>query len=260
MKSNIMNILLLGDIIGSPGIEQLFVKLPQIKKQNNIDLTIVNGENADQGFGITDEIIHQLKSYGVDVITSGNHIWSNRDADQLLDKYDYLLRPANYPDSAGKGYCEILVGEVQIGIVNLLGRYFMIPLDCPFQTLEKLIKSKLKKCQLVIVDFHAESPQEKKALAFAFDGQVQLIVGTHTHVQSADEVILPGGTGYISDLGMCGGIDSIIGMQKDGILTKMKNQINVPFSPARDNGKVQGVVVQLDVEKKQTLSIARING
>lgn len=250
---------MLGDLIGNPGIEQVYIKLPQLKKKENIDVTIANGENSDNGFGITEDIIDKLKKFGVDIITSGNHIWSNRDVDRLLNKYDYLLRPANYPDSAGKGYCIYNYNDISIGVVNLLGRYLMLPVDCPFQILNKLLKKELNKCKIVIVDFHAELPQEKMSVAFDFDGRISLLAGTHTHVQTADEKILEKGTGYISDLGMCGGIDSVIGMEKDGILKKLKNQINVPFIPSNLNCKLQGIIAQIDIKTFKTVAIKRIN-
>lgn len=259
MSKDTINILMLGDLIGNPGLEQLFLKLPELKKKEKIDLAIANGENSDKGFGITEEIIGKLKNFGIDVITSGNHIWSNRDAEFLLEKYDCLLRPDNYPDAKGKGYWTGDINGIEIGVVNLLGRHLMTPIDCPFQTLNKLLKKELKKCKVVIVDFHAELPQEKAALAHDFDGKITLIAGTHTHVQTADERILPNGTGYITDLGLCGGIDSVIGMEKDSILKKLKNQVNVPFVPSRENGRVQGIIATVNTETGQTVAIKRIN-
>lgn len=259
MEKDIITILILGDIIGSPGIEQVFIKLASLKKREHIDIVIANGENSDEGFGITEQIISQLKNSGVDVITSGNHIWSNRDAGMLLDQYDYLLRPANYPDAPGKGYCTLEFNGIRICVINLIGRYHMTPLDCPFQVLSKLMKKQAKNCQAVIVDFHAESSQEKQALAYDFDGQVSFVAGTHTHVQTADDKILPSGTGYITDVGMCGGIDSVIGMEREGILEKIMTQTNVPFTPSREQGRLQGVLVKIDTNSGKTVNLQRLN-
>jgi len=250
---------MLGDIIGNPGIKQVFLKLAELKKKEKINLVIANCENSDEGFGITEENITTFKNYGIDILTSGNHIWSNENAPDLLNKYDFVLRPANYPNAAGKGYWVGDVGGVTVGIVNLLGRYFMIPVDCPFQTLSKLLKNELKKCNIIIVDFHAEYFQEKMTFAYDFDGQISLIYGTHTHVQTADEMILPKGTGYITDIGLCGGLDSIIGMKKEEVLEKMINQIVVPYVPSEENCVMQGIIAKIDTTAKKTLEIKRIS-
>ena len=250
---------MLGDIIGSPGIRELFVKLGQFKKKENIHLTVANGENSDDGFGISLDIVNKFKEYGVDVITSGNHIWSNDDAEKLLNENDSLLRPANYPNAPGKGWWTGTINSTNIGIVNLIGRYFMTPVDCPFQTLNKLLKTQLKNCQVVLVDFHGELVQEKHSFARDFDGKVSLIAGTHTHVQTADEVILPKGTGFITDLGMCGGIDGVIGMEKSSAMSKIIHQVISKFTPCEENAKMQGIIARIDIETKKTVGIKRVN-
>jgi 2',3'-cyclic-nucleotide 2'-phosphodiesterase len=259
LSNNSINILMLGDIIGTPGIRELFLKLAQLKKKENIHLAIGNGENADNGFGITREIIEKFKEYGIDVITSGNHIWSNDEVDSLLGAYDCLLRPANYPNASGKGWWTGNINGVTIGVVNLLGRYHMTPLDCPFQTLNKLIKNELKKCSIIIIDFHAEMVQEKLALAYDFDGKVTLLAGTHTHVQTADERILPNGTAYITDLGMCGGIDGVIGMERNSALDKIIYQTINQFRPSEENTRLQGIVAQINPETKKVINLKRFN-
>lgn len=259
MEKENITILILGDIIGNPGIEQVFIKLASLKKREHIDLVVANGENSDEGFGITEQIISQLKNSGVDIITSGNHIWSNRDAGNLLDGYDFLLRPANYPDAPGKGHCIIDLNGIRIGVINLIGRYFMTPLDCPFQVLQKLLKKEVKNCPVILIDFHAESSQEKQSLAYDFDGSVSFVAGTHTHVQTADEKILPSGTGYITDVGMCGGIDSVIGMEREGILEKIMTQTNVPFTPSRQQGRLQGIIVKVNSSTGKTIDLKRVN-
>lgn len=250
---------MLGDIIGSPGLKELFLKLSNFKKKENIDLTIANGENTNEGFGIVEDNIKRLKEFGVDVITSGNHVWSDENVDKILNNYDSLLRPANYPKASGKGWWKSTINGIRVAVVNLQGRYNMIPIDCPFQTLTKLIKNELADCGVIIIDFHAESVAEKKALAFDFDGKVSFVAGTHTHVQTADEIILPEGTGYITDLGLCGGIDSIIGMEKSDVLRKMINQIVTPYKPSVENTRIQGIIAVIDSETKKTISIKRIN-
>ena len=257
--SDEINVIMLGDMIGNPGVEQVLLKLGQLKKKEKVNLVIANGENSDNGFGITEQIINNLTTYGVDVITSGNHIWSNRDSDYLLKNYDSLLRPANYPEASGKGYCIKNINGLNIAVVNLIGRYFMTPVDCPFQTLNKLLRNEIKSCDIVIVDFHAEYNAEKQALAMDFDGRISLIAGTDTHTQTADEKILPKGTGFITDLGMCGGIDSVIGMEKEGILEKIVSQTTVPFQPSRENCKLQGIIVRINTKTKKTTYIKRFD-
>jgi metallophosphoesterase (TIGR00282 family) len=259
LSNNQLNILMLGDVIGSPGIKEIFLKLSQLKKKWNIDIAIVNGENSNDGFGITEENISELKKSGIDVITSGNHIWAGDNADRLLENYDCLLRPANYPKASGKGWWKGTIKGANIGIVNLLGRYYMVPIDCPFTVLDKLLKNELKDCSIIIIDFHAESIFEKKALAFDFDGRISLMAGTHTHVQTADEMILQNGTGYITDLGLCGGIDSVIGMIKDDVIKKLINQNIIPFKPSYENPQIQGIVANIDIESKKTTFIQRFS-
>ncbi len=259
MSNTTIKVLMLGDIIGNPGIGQVVLKLSVLKKKEKIDLVIANGENADNGFGITELNIKSLKESGVNVITSGNHIWSNESAEHLLIEYDFLLRPANYPSAPGKGWWIGEVNGINIGVINLLGRYNMIPIDCPFQILNKLLKTELKKSSIVIIDFHAESVFEKKALAYDFDGKISLIVGTHTHVQTADEIILPKGTGYITDLGIVGGLDSVIGMKKEDAVKKIINQEIIQFTPSEDNLTLQGIIAEIDINNKKTISISRIN-
>jgi 2',3'-cyclic-nucleotide 2'-phosphodiesterase len=257
LSDQTLNILMLGDIIGNPGLEQMVLKLSSLKKKENIHFCIANGENSDEGFGITESIISKYKENGIDVITSGNHIWSNKNTDKLLENYDYLIRPANYPQAPGKGWCTLEYNHIQIGFVNLLGRYQMTPIDCPFQTLSKLLRTELKKASIIIVDFHAENSAEKQALAYYFDGKISLLAGTHTHVQSADEKILPKGTGYITDLGICGGLDSVIGMTKDTVITKILNQIVIPYTPSQENKKLQGIIANISLSNFETTHIKR---
>jgi len=228
-------------------------------QKENINLVIANGENTNSGFGITEENISNYKEYGVDVITSGNHIWSSDNIDKLLYNYNFLLRPLNYPKAAGAGFWKGNISNENIAVVNLIGRFNLVSVDCPFSALDKLLKTELKDTKIVIVDFHAESVSEKKALAYDFDGRITLCVGTHTHVQTADEKILPKGTGYITDLGLCGSLDSVIGMKKDDVIKKLINQIVIPYTPEEANPVMQGIIAEINLETKKTESIKRIS-
>ncbi len=259
MSSDIFKVMMLGDMIGEPGVSDVVVKIGSLRNKEKLNLIVVNGENSDKGFGITEEIVLKLKQAGVDVITTGNHVWSNRDHEKLLADYASLLRPANYPSAPGKGFIVLQINGIEVAVVNLQGRYSMIPIDCPFQVLSKLLKNELKKSDIIIVDFHAEYSAEKKTLAVQFDGKVSLVAGTHTHVQTADETILKNGTGFITDLGICGGLDSIIGMEKDGVIEKILSQSNVPFVPSRENIKIQGIIAEIDKNTKRAISIKRLS-
>jgi 2',3'-cyclic-nucleotide 2'-phosphodiesterase len=259
LSTEFINVLMLGDIIGNPGLKELFLNLQQFKKKENIDLVIANGENTHEGFGINEEEIHRYKEYGVDVITSGNHIWATDNIERLFGDYPFLLRPLNYPKAAGNGYYKLNVHGENIAVVNLIGRINLVNVDCPFAALEKLLKNDLKDAKIIIVDFHAESSFEKKALAYDFDGKISLIAGTHTHVQTADEEILPKGTGYITDLGLCGSLDSVIGMKKEDVIRKLINQIVVPYTPAESNLVMQGILARISLETKKTVEMKRIS-
>ena len=195
--------------------------LPGLCYEHNIDLVVGNGENVAGGLGLTPSTAEELFDSGIDVITTGNHIWAYKEIIPYLDSEPPLLRPLNYPPAnPGRGY----LLKKNVLIVNLVGRVFIGHFDCPFRAMDQLLAEFEHKSIPIIVDFHAEYMPEKKALAFDFDGKVSLVVGTHTHVQSADEVIMPKGTGYITDLGLCGGLDSVIGMEKDDVIRKFLNQ------------------------------------
>lgn len=259
MQNKQFTILMLGDIIGSPGLKHLFLNLQQIKKKENINLVIANGENTNNGFGINEENITNYKDYGVDVITSGNHIWASDNIDRLLENYSFLLRPLNYPKANGNGFWKQNIEGENIAVVNLIGRYNLVTVDCPFYALDKLLKNELKDTKIILVDFHAESYFEKRALAFDFDGKITLFAGTHTHVQTADEEILPKGTGYITDLGLCGSLDSVIGMEKEDVIKKIINQVVVPYTPATENLVMQGILAKIDLSTKKVVSISRVS-
>ncbi len=256
-----MRILFLGDVFGRPGRRILANFLPEFKKKYNIDFVIANGENVAGGQGITLNTYQKLISYGVDCITCGTHLWDKpEDAMQVTksEKAWRFLRPANYPFIPGKGseYFE----PPGIGVINLLGRLYMPhPLiDCPFRTALKEIEKLREKTKVIIIDFHAESVMEKKALACYLDGKVTAVIGTHTHVQSADEEILPHGTAYLTDAGMVGSFNSIIGVKHEKSLAVFLTGIPHRFDTAYGEHKVNGVLIDADEKTGKALSIKRV--
>ncbi len=243
-----MNILFIGDIVGNPGRRAVEELLPRLVDQYFIDLVVANGENASGGIGITPAVADQLLSHGIDLLTSGNHIWKHKEIRPYLEETDRLLRPANYPpETPGRGYAvvETAAGE-SVGVINLEGRVFMNTIDCPFRTADRVLGLLPKELKVILVDMHAEATSEKQALGWFLDGRVSAVVGTHTHVQTADGRVLPGGTGYLSDAGMTGPTDSVIGMKREIILERFWTQLPQPFKVASSNIQLQGVVLQID--------------
>ncbi|HOI75225.1 MAG TPA: TIGR00282 family metallophosphoesterase [Syntrophales bacterium] len=256
-----MNILFIGDIIGKPGRRAVRELLPQLVAGRAVDFVIANCENAAAGFGVTREIVEDLYGYRVDVLTSGNHVWDKREVDDFIDDYETLLRPANYPDGVpGHGSVVMPVsGGVYVGVLNLLGRVFMPAVDCPFRTAERELEKIRRKTPIVIVDFHAEATSEKQALSWFLDGRVTAVIGTHTHVQTADEGIRPGGSAYISDAGMTGPFDSVIGTRKEAILERFLRQVPNRFDVAKGDIRLQGVLMEVDETSGRALKIERIS-
>lgn len=251
--------LLLGDIIGNSGCRALFVHLKELIKQHNVDLVVANGENAAEGFGITPELADQIFTQGVDVITSGNHIWQKREIIQKLEDDQRLLRPANYPQEVpGKGVCKLQIRETNVAVINLQGRVRLSDVECPFKISKRLVKQLRNDTQIIIIDFHAESPEEKEALAYYLDGSVSALVGTHTHVPTADERILPGGTGYMTDLGMIGPGSSVIGFKKETAIQRSLTQMPLKMEVDEKPALVSGVLVDLSPENGKALSIERV--
>ena len=261
MKDHI-NIIMLGDVIGEAGIAALEKCLPQLIQQYGASLVVANGENASGGFGMTAEVFDRLLAAGVDLVTSGNHIWQKRDFWPVMDSDLRILRPANYPsDCPGRGYAKTEKAGLPLILVNLQGRISMAPIDCPFKTMDRLLESSdfcMEPRPVIIVDFHAESTEEKEALAFYLDGRVNLIAGTHTHVQTADERLLPKGSAYITDLGMTGAEESIIGMDIKLCLDRSRTQIPYRMECAIGNGTLQGIIAGIDNSSGKTLSIERL--
>ncbi|MEA3347923.1 MAG: TIGR00282 family metallophosphoesterase [Pseudomonadota bacterium] len=258
----VIKLLFIGDIIGRPGRRAVASLLPGLKSEYAFDLVIANGENAAGGFGLTPKVADELFGLGIDVITSGNHIWDQKEIENYLRQTYRLLRPANYPvDDLGEGAIVIELErrpQIKVGIINLAGRVFMGPADCPFRTGRDLVDRLRSETSIIVVDFHAEASSEKTALATFFDGQVSLFVGTHTHVQTADERILPRGTGYITDVGMVGGRNSVIGMKPDRVIEKFLNGKPQRYEVEKKDIWLSAVIAEIDEDSGQTRSLQRL--
>ncbi len=254
-----MKVLFIGDIIGRPGRQATGEILPKLKKEYKVDLTIANAENAAGGFGLTPRIAEELFSMGIDILTSGNHIWDKKEIIEFIEREKRLLRPANYAPGVpglGSGIFKTKKGE-NLGVLNLEGRVFMARIECPFRTAEREIDKLKEFTENTIIDIHAEATSEKNALARFLDGKVGAILGTHTHVQTADEQILPGGTAYITDVGMTGPRNSVIGVRSELILQRFLTGMPTRFEVAHEDIWLSGVVVELKSGKATT--IERIN-
>ena len=254
-----MRILFLGDIVGNPGRRALKTFLPELLEAFKPDFVIGNAENAAGGYGLTEKIAEELFGLGLDLLTSGNHIWK-REFLPYLSRTERVLRPANYPEGApGRGYTLLEKKGLRLGVINLEGRIFMRPLECPFRTAERLAKELRKETPCLLVDFHAEATSEKIALGWWLDGRVSALLGTHTHVQTADERILPRGTAYISDVGMCGLADGVIGMRQEQALemylTQVPRKLEVPKS---GRVKLEGVFLEIEPQTGLALRIERL--
>jgi len=257
-----LKVLFVGDIIGEPGLRFFSNHIKHMREKYHIDATIVNGENvAKNGRGIIPSDMEQLKKLGVDVVTSGNHVWAKNNIHAYLESNTNLLRPANYPSSCpGKGVTVFSVNNMLVGVVSLQGRVFFRELtDCPFRTMQTILSYLRPQTNIIIVDFHAEATAEKQGLAFFLDGKVTAVLGTHSHVQTADERILPGGTAFISDIGMVGALNSMIGFKKESALRAMMTQMPHRFE-VEDEGPfvLGGVVLTIDTETGMAKKIERI--
>jgi metallophosphoesterase (TIGR00282 family) len=256
-----MNILFVGDIVGRPGREMIRVGLRALIDRYSLDLVIANAENAAAGFGVTKDIGDTLLELGVDVMTSGNHIWDKKEVIPYITAEPRLLRPANYPAGVpGRGSYVAQTGDGRaVGVVNVMGRVFMLNIDDPFAVVLREIEAIRHRTHIIFVDFHAEATSEKIAMGWHLDGKVTAVVGTHTHVQTADERILPGGTAYLTDAGMTGPHDSIIGMEKEPSLGRFLNGMPSRFEPATANPRLNGVVISADDKTGKATSITRIS-
>ena len=255
-----MRVLLIGDIVGSPGRKAIESLLGRIKEKEAAEFVIANGENAAAGSGITPGLAKDLFRYGVDVITSGDHIWKRKEMVAELDAEKRLLRPANYPAGVpGYGWGIYPAGKAQIGVINLVGRVFMEAVECPFRTAKAIVEEMRKTTKTIFIDMHAEATSEKIALGWYLDGLVSGIVGTHTHVQTADEHIYPKGTAFICDVGMTGPHDSVIGRKAEQIIARFITQLPTKFEMAEDNIMLNGVVIDVDTDTGLARSIKRVS-
>ncbi len=251
-----LRILFLGDVVGAPGLRAVKRRLPGLVSRLGVDLVIANGENAAGGLGITPSQVRDLHRWGVHVVTTGNHVWAKRELRRALGDLPRLLRPANHPDGApGKGWCRLEVGGTPVAVVNLCGRVFMNPLDCPFRTADHILAGLDPPPPVVVVDFHAEATSEKRALGWHLDGRVSAVLGTHTHVTTADAQILPGGTGYVTDVGMTGVDASVIGMPTDRALARFLTGVPSGFGVADGDARISAALVEVDRETGRCVDI-----
>ena len=256
-----MRLLFIGDVVGKPGRELVRKGLRGLAAHYEVDLVIANAENAAAGFGVTKDIGDTLLESGVDVMTSGNHIWDKKEVIPYIAAEPRLLRPANYPAGVpGKGSYVAQTGDGRaVGVINVMGRVFMLPIDDPFAVVLREVEAMRHRTRVILVDFHAEATSEKVAMGWHLDGKVTLVVGTHTHVQTADERILPQGTAYITDAGMTGPHDSIIGMEVAPSLGRFLNGMPSKFEPASGNPRINGVVVDADDRTGRAITVRRIS-
>ncbi|MCD6177003.1 MAG: TIGR00282 family metallophosphoesterase [Candidatus Cloacimonetes bacterium] len=254
-----MNILFIGDIFGSPGRNLIKKYLPELKREFNIDFCIANGENTAHGKGITEKTATELFLCGIDCFTSGNHIWDRKESIEYLKREPRILKPLNYhKDAIGATLYIANVGKSKLAVVNLIGQVYMNPIDSPFIALDNILPEIKKITNNIFIDFHAEATAEKRALAFYFDGRVSALIGTHTHVQTADEDILPKKTAYISDVGMTGPHDSCIGVDKDIVIRKMITSMPQQFKPGVGGLQINAIVVGIDENTGKATGIQRI--
>ncbi len=256
-----MKVLFVGDIVGSPGRKALRESVGSIVSERDVDFVIANGENAAGGFGIIESVAAQLFACGVHVITSGNHIWDKKEVYGFIDHEQRLLRPANYPNGApGHGYGIFETpGGGRISVLNVAGRVFMPSMDCPFHYARNWAEKMAKETKVCLIDFHAEATSEKIAFARMMDGQVSAVVGTHTHVQTADEQILPNGTAYITDVGMTGPKDSVIGTEPDIVIERFLTQVPKRLEVAKGPWKLDAVLIDIDESTGRANAIERVN-
>ncbi len=258
-----VRILYIGDIFGRPGRSIVKERLPELVSEYAPDLILANGENAAAGFGITPRLVEELLGLGIAVLTTGNHIWDKKEIYPYLAEHadGPLLRPANYPPQVpGRG---LYVGKTRAGlefaVINLQGRVFMAPIDCPFRTVDSLLEMVPETVKIRFVDMHAEATSEKQAMGWYLNGRVTAMVGTHTHIPTADEKVLPGGTAYVTDLGMTGPYESVIGVEKDTVIRKFLSQIPERFEVAKGDVRLCGVLVEADALTGHAVSIRRID-
>ena len=250
---------MVGDVFGEPGRTALARLLPRLRQEHAIDCCVVNVENAAAGFGVTPAIARQFLAEGADVLTSGNHIWDKREIVEYIARENLLLRPANYPvGTPGVGHISVKCGPHKVAVLNLMGRVFMLPIDCPFRKADEIVPELRRETPIVLVDMHAEATSESQAMGWYLDGRVSAVIGTHRHVQTADERVLPGGTAYITDVGMTGPTEGVIGVDRDVILQRFLQQMPARFEPAKGPAALHGAVIAVDPDSGRALDIRRL--
>jgi metallophosphoesterase (TIGR00282 family) len=254
-----ITVLCVGDVFGEPGRRAIEVLLPRLKKQHNVDVAVVNVENAAAGAGITPPLAKAILAHGADVMTSGNHIWDKKEIIEYIAKENLLLRPANYPPGTpGVGSIVVKAGPHKVAVLNMMGRVFLPLLDCPFRKADEEIPQLRRETPIIVVDMHCEATSESQAMGWYLDGKVSAVVGTHRHVQTADERVLPKGTAYITDLGLTGPTDSVIGVEPAIALQRFLTQMPHKFEPAKGPVALHGAVIRIDPETGRGLSIERV--
>ena len=251
---------MVGDVYGEPGRAALSKLLPGLRQEHAIDFTVVNVENAAGGFGVTASLAKSFLDQGVDVMTSGNHIWDKKEIVEYIVKENLLLRPANFPvGTPGSGFVTVKAGPYRVAVLNLMGRVFMPAIDCPFRKADEIVPELRKETPIILVDMHAEATSESVAMGWYLDGRVSAVVGTHRHVQTADERVLPGGTAYITDLGLTGPTDGVIGVDREQIIQRFLTQMPIRFETARGPAKLHGVVIAVDPDTGRASDIRRLS-
>jgi metallophosphoesterase (TIGR00282 family) len=256
-----MRVLILGDVVGRPARRAIRDLVPSLIERERIDLAIANAENAAGGIGVDLKSAKELLSSGLDVLTSGNHIWKKKEIYQYMDEHSELIRPANYPEGApGRGWCAWQNDDgLKALIINVQGRVFMPNhVDDPFRSVDAICRERGRHSRVIIVDMHAEATSEKNAMGWHLNGRASIVFGTHTHVQTSDDRILPGGTAYITDVGMCGPLDSVIGMEKETVIKGFLSQLPRQFEVAHENVVLQGIIVDVDDDSGQAREIRRL--
>lgn len=258
--NNYMNILFIGDVVGSLGRDMIKEYVPKLKEKYRPHITIINGENAAGGRGITEKIYRGFLEVGAQAVTLGNHTWDNREIFEFINDAKYMVRPANFPDNnPGKGMIFLKMNQIEIAVINLQGRTFMQPSDDPFTIADELVKEARERTPFIFVDFHGEATSEKQAIGWYLDGKVSAVVGTHTHVQTADERILPNGTAYISDVGMTGPYDGILGMEREAVIKRFLTNLPVRFDvPKEGRTQLSAVLIELNDKTGAAKKIQRI--
>ena len=258
-----MRVLFIGDVVGSMGREMITEYLPRLKKKFRPQVTIVNGENAAAGSGITEKIYKKFLQDGVDVVTMGNHTWDNRDIFEFIDQAKKMVRPANFPEGTpGQGIVFVKVNQLELAVINMQARSFMVDLDDPFRKMNELIEEARKRTPIIFVDFHGETTSEKQAMGWFLDGKVSAVVGTHTHVQTNDARILPQGTAYLTDVGMTGPYDGILGMRREPVIEKVLTALPKRFEVVENGrGLLSGCLLEIDdvTGKAKTIELIQIN-